>query len=160
MNRSDPAAEFAQEIDGTLAALASVQPRDGLEQRVLARLASAPAHPWYRRLAIAPGQNRWMLAAASAVIVAGGVTTALYQNHPAAAPAPAPVATHVPRPAQQPAAAAASIGVSDHPLQTNTTRTRHRGIHRTYRAIHGRVPLPRGTAVPMRPLTIPNAPQQ
>ena len=46
MNTSDPAAQgaggYAQEIDGALAALAAIQPREGLEQRVLARLAPAP----------------------------------------------------------------------------------------------------------------------
>ena len=77
MNTSDPAAhravDYTQEIDGALAALAAVQPREGLEQRVLARIASAPDLPWYRRLAIIPmGHQRWALAAASAVIVAGG----------------------------------------------------------------------------------------
>ena len=152
--------EYTREIDGALAALAAVQPRDGLEQRVLARLASAPEVilPWYRRLAIAPaGHHRWALAAASAVIVAGGVALTTYPRHPAAAPTP--VAVHAPRPAQQPAAAAAAFAVTEHPFQPNTTpnttRTRHRGIHRSYRATHERVPLPRGTVLPMRPHTIP-----
>jgi hypothetical protein len=148
--------EYTREIDGALAALAAVQPRDGLEQRVLARLASAPEVilPWYRRLAIAPaGHHRWALAAASAVIVAGGVALTTNQHHPAAAPIP--VAVHAPRPAQQPAAAAAGFAVTEHPFQPNTTTTRHRGIHRSYRATHERVPLPRGTVLPMRPHTIP-----
>jgi hypothetical protein len=154
--RNHPSIEYAREIDGALAALAAVQPRDGLEQRVLARIASTPevSLPWYRRLVIAPvGQHRWALAAASAVIVAGGVTLMTYRYHPAVMPTP--IAVHVPRPAQQPAAAAAGIAVSEHPFQTNTTKTRHRGIHRSYRATHERVPLPRGTALPMRPHTIP-----
>jgi hypothetical protein len=149
--------EYTHEIDGALAALAAVQPRDGLEQRVLARIASAPALtlPWYRRLVIAPaGHHRWALAAASAVIVAGGVTLTAYRHHPAAAPTP--MALHAPRPAHQPAAAAAGIAVTEHPFQPNTTRTRHRGIHRSYRATHDRVPLPRGTVLPMRPHTIPS----
>jgi hypothetical protein len=162
MNSSDPTAhqiapDYTQEIDGALAALAAVQPREGLEQRVLARVASAPELPWYRRLANSPvGHHRWALAAASAVIVAGGVGMAAYSHRPA--PVPTPVAVHTPRPARQPAAAAASVGVSDHPLETNKAKTRHRGVHRSYRAMHEHVPLPRGTAAPMRPQTIP-APQ-
>ncbi|HEX6497115.1 MAG TPA: hypothetical protein VF018_16610 [Acidobacteriaceae bacterium] len=146
------AIEYTREIDGALAALAAIQPRDGLEQRVLARITSAPElHvPWYRRLAIAPaGHHRWAMAAASVVIVAGGVTLTTYRHHPAATPTP--IAVHAPRPAQQPAAAAAGIAVSEHPFQANTAKTRHRGVHRSYRATHERVPLPRGTALPMRP---------
>jgi hypothetical protein len=155
MNPSNPesgrvAMDSAQEIDEALAALAAVQPRDGLEQRILARIASAPELPWYRRFAATPvGHHRWALAAASVVIVAGGVTMATYHRH--AAVLPTPVAMHAPRSAQQPAAAAASIGVSDHPLQINKAKTHHRGVHKSYRAIHERVPLPRGTAVPARP---------
>ena len=158
MKPSDPAIGYAaidytQEIDGALAALAAVQPRNGLERRVLARLASAPELPWYHRLAIARvGHQRWALAAASAVIVAGGVTMTAYR-HPTATPIP--VAVHAPHPAQQPAAAAAGVAVSKHPLQANKAKTRHRGIHRSYRAMHERAPLPRGTALPMRPHTIP-----
>ncbi len=160
MNTSDPAAhraaDYAQEIDGALAALAGIQPREGLEQRVLARIASAPDLPWYRRLSIIPmGHQRWALAAASAVIVVGGVAVTTYRHTPAAAP---PVVVQSVRPARQAAAAAASVGVSDHPLEMNKTKTRHRGVHRSYRAMHPRVPLPRGTAAPMRPQTIP-APQ-
>jgi hypothetical protein len=159
MKPSDPATrhasiDYAQEIDGTLAALAAVQPRDGLEQRVLARIASAPELPWYRRFAATSmGHHRWALAAASAVIVAGGVTMTTYRHQPVAAPTP--IAVHAPRPAHQPAAAAASIGVSDHPMQVNKAKTRHRGVHKSYRAMHDRVPLPRGTAAPMLPHTIP-----
>jgi len=158
MKPSDPAirhasVDYTQEIDGALATLAAVRPRDGLEQRVLARIASAPELPWYRRFAAASlSHHRWTLAAASAVIVAGGVTMTTY-HHPVTAPTP--VAVHVPRSAQQPAAAAASIGVSDHPLQMNKTKTRHRGVRKSYRATHDRVPLPRGTVAPMRPHTIP-----
>jgi hypothetical protein len=151
-----PAVEYAPEIDGALALLAAVQPRDGLEQRVLARIASTPevSLPWYRRVVIASVcQHRWALAAASAVIVVGGVAFTTYRHHPA--PNPTPVAVHAPRPAQQPAAAAAGVAVNEHPFQTNTTKTRHRGIHRSYRATHERVPLPRGTALPMRPFTVP-----
>jgi hypothetical protein len=160
MNTFDPAAHgagnYAEEIDGALAALAGIQPREGLEQRVLARIASAPELPWYRRLAIIPmGHQRWALAAASAVIVAGGVATTAYRHTPAAAPAPV---VQLPRPAKQAAAAAGSVGVSGHPLEMNKTKTRHRGVHRSYRAVHPRVPLPRGTAAPMRPQTVP-APQ-
>jgi anti-sigma-K factor RskA len=161
MNPSEPATHAAivdnQEIDGALAALAAVQPREGLEQRVLARIASAPELPWHRGLWILPmGHYRWALAAASAVIVAGGVTMTTYRHRPT--PAPMPLVVRAPRPAQQAAAAAASVGVSDHPLQTNKAKTRHRGVHRSYRAVHEHVPLPRGTAAPMRPQTIP-APQ-
>jgi hypothetical protein len=151
-----PPIEYAHEIDGALALLAAVQPRDGLEQRVLARIAATPeiSLPWYRRLVIAPaGQHRWALAAASAVIVVGSVALTTHRHHPAATATP--IAVHVPRPAQQPAAAAAGVAVTEHPFQANTTKTRHRGIHRSYRATHERVPLPRGTALPMRPLTIP-----
>jgi hypothetical protein len=159
MKPSHPAVDYApfdytQEIDGALAALAAVQPRNGLEQRVLARIASAPELPWYRRLAIARvGHHRWALATASAVIVAGGVTMTAYRHHPTVPPIP--VAVHAPHSAQQPASAAAGVGVSEHPLQANKVKTRHRGIHRSYRAMHERVPLPRGTALPMRPHAIP-----
>jgi hypothetical protein len=149
-----PAIDYTPEIDGALAALGAVQPRNGLEQRVLARIASAPQSPWYRRLAIAPaGHHRWAMATASAVIVAGGIGMTAYRHHPAAVPTP--VAVHLPRPAQHPAAAAAGLAVSQHSLQGNPAKTRHRGIHRSYRATHERVPLPRGTAVPTRPHTIP-----
>jgi hypothetical protein len=162
MNSSGPATphvafHYAQEIDDALAALAAVQPREGLEQRVLACLASAPELPWYRRLGIIPvGHHRWALAAASAVIVAGGVTMTTYRQRSTVVPTPAVVRAQ--RPAQQPAAAAASVGVSDHPLAVNKAKTRHRGVHRSYRAMHEHVPLPRGTAAPLRPQTIP-APQ-
>ena len=151
---NDTADDYTPEIDGALAALAAIRPRDGLEQRVLARIATAPELPWYRRVTIAPmGQHRWALAAASAVIVAGGVTMTAYRHHPAAVQTP--VAVHVPRAAQQPAAAAASIGVSDHPLQVNKAKAQHRGVHKSYRAMHDRVPLPHGTIAPLRPLTAP-----
>ena len=151
------AARYTQEINGALAALAAVQPREGLEQRVLACIASTPELPWYRRLSIMPaGHHRWALAAASAVIVAGGVTMTTYHHRPTASPTP--IAVHAPRPAQQPAAAAASVGVSDHPLDENKAKTRHRGVHRSYRAMHEHVPLPRGTAAPLRPQAVP-APQ-
>jgi hypothetical protein len=161
MIHSDPVhratVDYTQEIDGTLAILGAMQPRAGLEQRVLARIGSAPVLPWYRRLSIAPlGHHRWALAAASAVIVAGGVTMTTYRYPPQAAAVP--VAVHTPRPVQQPAAAAASVGVSNHPLQMNKATARHRGVHRSYRAMHEHVPLPRGTAAPMRPQIVP-APQ-
>jgi hypothetical protein len=158
MKPSDPAIGYAaidytREIDGALAALAAVQPRNGLEQRVLARIASVPELPWYHRLWITQiGHHRWALAAASAVIVAGGVTMTAYRRPTATS---IPVAVHAPHPAQQPAAAAAGIAVSKYPLQANKAKTQHRGIHRSYRAMHERVPLPRGTASPMRPHTIP-----
>src|SRR5258708_35446274 len=94
MKPSDPdlrhaSFDYAQEIDGALAALAAVRPRDGLEQRVLARIASAPARPWYRRFAPASmGHHRWALAAASAVTVSGGATIAAHRHHPVASPTP------------------------------------------------------------------------
>lgn len=159
MNPSDPAlrhtgVDYTQEIDGALAALAAVRPRDGLEQRVLTRIASAPELPWYRRFAVASmGHHRWAMAAASAVIVAGGVTMTSYRHHTVAVSTPA--AVHIPHAAPQAAAAAASVGVSDHPLEINKAKARHRGVHKSYRAIHGRVPLPRGTVAPMRPNTTP-----
>ena len=159
MNPSDPAihplgVDYTQEIDGALAALAAVRPRDGLEQRVLAGIAAAPELPWYRRFAPASmGHHRWALAAASAVIVAGGVTRTTYLHHPAVVQSPAAV-VHVPRSAQQPVSSAASVGVSDHPTQMNKAKARHRGVHKSYRAVHDRVPLPRGTVAPMRP-TVP-----
>jgi hypothetical protein len=158
VNSSDPVThpvvDYTRSIDDALTALAAVQPREGLEQRVLARIASAPELPWYRRLAITSiGQHRWAMAAASVVVVAGSITITTYRHHPNAAPAP--VAVHAPHPAKQPAATAASVGVSDHPLEANKTKTRHRGVHRSYRAMHEHVPLPRGTAAPMRPQTIP-----
>ena len=158
MNPSDPAlrhtgVDYTQEIDGALAILAAVQPRDGLEQRILTHLAAAPELPWYRRYVSASmGRHRWALAAASAVIVAGSVTMTTYRHHSAAVPLPA--AVHIPHAAPQAAAAAASVGVSDHPLEVNKAKT-HRGVHKSYRAIHERVPLPRGTAAPMRPNATP-----
>jgi hypothetical protein len=161
MKPSDPATpqlalDYAQEIDSALAALAAVQPREGLEQRVLACIATAPMLPWYRRLAITPvGHHRWALAAASAVIVAGGVTMTTYRHHPA----PTPIVVHdAPRPAQTPATTASGVGVNNHPLEPNRAKGRHRGVHRSYRAIHEHVPLPHGTAAPMRPQAVP-APQ-
>lgn len=156
MNLSDPivrpvADDDNQLIDATLAALSAVRPRDGLEQRVLARIASAPALPWYHRLMPTP----WVAAAASAVvIVAGAITATTYRHRPIAAPAP--VAIHLPRPAEQPAAAAAGIGVSDHPAEPTKPKSRHRGVHRSYRAMHERVPLPRGTAAPLHPQPLPS----
>lgn len=149
-----PPAEYTQQIDSTLAVLGSVRARAGLEQRVLAHLASAPELSWYQRwIAIPLGHHRWAVAAASAVVVAGGITLGSYRHHPVAQPAP--VAIHMPRPAQQPAAAAASIGVSDHPLDTHKVKTRHRGVHRSYRAVHPRVALPRGTMAPLHPQVVP-----
>jgi hypothetical protein len=79
-----------------------------------------------------------------------------YRYPPQAAAVPVTIRTS--RPAQQPAAAAASVGVSNHPLQMNKATARHRGVHRSYRAMHEHVPLPRGTAAPMRPQIVP-APQ-
>jgi hypothetical protein len=149
-----PAAEYTEQIDSTLAALSAVQPRAGLEQRVIAHLSSAPELSWYQRwIAIPFGHHRWAVPVASAVVVAGGVTIGSYRHHPAAQPAP--VAVHMPRPAQQPAAAAAGVGVSDHPLDTHKVKTHHRGVRRSYRAMHDRVPLPRGTAAPLRPQIVP-----
>lgn len=161
MNPSDPAlrhtgVDYTQEIDGALATLAAVRPRDGLEQRILTRIASAPELPWYRRFAVASmGHHRWAMAAASAVIVAGGVTMTSYRHRTVAVSTP--VAVHKPHAAPQAAAAAAaaSVGVSNHPLEINKAKTRHRGVHKSYRAIHARVPLPRGTAAPIRPNTTP-----
>lgn len=160
MNPSQPTADYTQTIDDALATLASVQPRDGLEQRILASITATPALPWYSRftfhhVTIAPfGQHRWMLVVASAIIVAGGVTMTTYRNHLTTTPHPAIVA-HVPHPAQQPIASAASVGISAHPLQSNPARGRHRGTRRSYRAAHARVPLPRGTVHPSHPLTAP-----
>ena len=154
MKLSHPETTSTQEIDETLALLSRVQPRDGLEQRVLARIAAAPALPWYRRFVITPAvQHRWMLAAASTVIVAGGVAFSVSRDH-AMAPAPIPMALHAPRASQQPAAAAAAVAVPSHSLQSTTGRTHHRGIHRSYRATRAtpdRVPLPRGTIAPRFP---------
>jgi hypothetical protein len=147
------AIDYTPEIQGALAALAAVQPREGLEQRILARLASAPELSWYQRWIAGPaGYHRWALAAASVAIVAGGVSLTTF-HHPAAVTTP--VAVHLPRPAQQPAAAAAGIAVSEHPLEPNKTKTRHRGVHRSFRAMHDRVPLPRGTVAPIRPQAVP-----
>lgn len=149
--------DFKMEIDAALATLSSIQPRDGLEQRVLARIAAAPPLPWYHRFSLAPaGSQRWMLAAASAVVVAGGVGMSIYRSHLSTTPVAAPVALHAPHPAQQAVAAAAAVAVTNHPLQSNPARTRHRGIRRSYRAVHERVPLPHGAAVPLRPHTQPS----
>lgn len=149
-----PTIDYTSDIDGALAAFAAVQPREGLEQRILARLASAPELPWYQRwIAVPVGHHRWALAAASVVIVAGSVSLTTFRHHPAALPTP--VAVHLPRPAKQPAAAAAGIAVSEHPLERSKTKTRHRGVHRSFRAMHERVPLPRGTVAPGRPQAVP-----
>jgi hypothetical protein len=149
-----PGIDYASEIEGALTALAAIQPREGLEQRIFARLACAPELPWYQRwIAVPVAHHRWALAAASVVIVAGGVSLTTFRHHPAALPTP--VAVHLPRPAQQPAAAAAGIAVSEHPLESNKTKTRHRGVHRSFRAMHDRVPLPRGTVAPGRPQAVP-----
>jgi hypothetical protein len=150
---SEIAGEYNQEIDSTLAVLGSVQPRAGLEQRVMAHLDTAPRLSWYHRLSLAPsGRHRWMIATASGVIVVGAMTVSGIHHHPIAAAAPATIRRQTPHPAPQPAAAAASIGVSDHPLQSNMARThRHRGIRRSARAVHQRVPLPSGTVPPLRP---------
>jgi hypothetical protein len=148
------AIDYTPEIQDALAALAAVQPREGLEQRILARLTSAPELSWYQRwIAVPIGHHRWGLAAASVVIVAGGVSLTTFRHHPAAVPIP--VAVHLPRPAKQPAAAAAGIAVSEHPLEPNKTKTPHRGVRRSFRAMHDRVPLPRGTAAPIRPQAVP-----
>jgi hypothetical protein len=148
------AIDYTPEIQEALAALAAVQPREGLEQRILSRLASAPELSWYQRwIAVPVGHHRWALAAASVAIVAGGVSLTTFRPHPAAITTP--VAVHLPRPAQQPAAAAAGIAVSEHPLEPNKTKTRHRGVHRSFRAMHDRVPLPRGTVAPIRPQPVP-----
>ena len=82
------------------------------------------------------------------MIVAGGIAMTTYRQHPTVAPTP--VAVHVPHPAHQAAAAAAAFALSEHPLQAHPAKTRHRGVHKSYRGIHERVPLPRGTAAPMR----------
>jgi hypothetical protein len=151
---SEITAECDREIDATLAMLGSVRPRVGLEQRVMAHLEMAPRLAWYQRLSLAPaGRHRWMLATASGVIVVGAMTVSGIHRHSVmTAPVPAVVRRQMPHPAQQPAAAAASIGVSDHPLESNIARThRHRGIHRSARAVHPRVPLPPGTVAPLRP---------
>jgi hypothetical protein len=149
-----PTIDYTPEIESALTALAAIQPREGLEQRILARLASVPELPWYQRwMAVPVGHHRWALAAASVVIVAGGVSLTTLRHRPAVVPTP--VAVHLPRPTQQPAAAAAGIAVSEHPLEPNKTKTRHRGVHRSFRAMHDRVPLPRGTVAPARPQTVP-----
>ena len=147
-----PSIDYTPEIDNALAALAAVQPRDGLEQRILARLMSAPELSWYQRwIAIPLGQHPWAVTAASAVIVAGGVGLATYRHQPAVTPAP--VMIQMPHPSQQPAAAAAGIAVTEHPQENKAKH--HRGVHRGYRAMHERVPLPRGTVAPLRPQTVP-----
>lgn len=148
------AIDYTPEIQEALAVLAAVQPREGLEQRILARLASPPELSWYQRwIAVPAGHHRWALAAASVAIVAGGVSLTTFRPHPV--PLTTPAAVHLPRPAQQPAAAAAGIAVSEHPLEPTKTKTRHRGVHRSFRAMHDRVPLPRGTVAPIRPQAVP-----
>jgi hypothetical protein len=148
---SESAGEFNQEIEATLAMLGSVQPRAGLEQRVMAHLETAPRLAWYHRLSLAPaGRHRWMIATASGVIVLGAVTIS-HRHTPVTAPAPV-FRRQALRPTQQPVTPAGSVGKSDHPLQPNVTRThRHRGVRQTARAVHPRVPLPPGTVSPLRP---------
>jgi hypothetical protein len=142
--------ECNQVIDSTLAMLGSAQPRAGLEQRVMAHLQMAPRLAWYRHLSLAPaGRHRWMMATASGVIVLGAVTMSGI-HHRQVMVRPPIVQRRQPLP--QPAAAAATVGISNHPLQPNTVHTRrHRGISRSARAMHPRVPLPPGTAAPLRP---------
>jgi hypothetical protein len=151
---SEMAGEYDQEIDSTLAALGSVKPRPGLEKRVVAHLEMAPRLAWYHRLSLAPaGRHRLMIATASGVIVVGAMTMSGIHRH-RMMPTPVPVTARGqrPHPSQQPVAAASGIGVNDHPLQSNIVRThRHRGIHRSARAVHQRVPLPPGTGSPLRP---------
>lgn len=138
-------------IDAALGMISSVQPRDGLSQRVMAGLASAPAET------AADGMRRWMASltsprawagsAAALVIVAAAVTFST-MRHPAVV---APAVT-LPHPVAQPAGAAAAVAVGPHPLEANTVHsTHHRGIRRSARAVHSRVPLPRGTVAPARP---------
>lgn len=148
---SESAGEFNQEIEATLAMLGSVQPRPGLEHRVMAHLETAPRLAWYHRLSLAPaGRHRWMIATASGVIVLGAVTIS-HRHTPITAPAPV-FRRQALRPTQQPVTPAGSLGVSDHPLQPNVARTRrHRGVRQTARAVHPRVPLPPGTVSPLRP---------
>jgi hypothetical protein len=135
------------EIDATLALLGSVQPRDGLVHRVTRRLHAEQLPPWYRRAYFMPtGRNRWMMATASATIVAATVTISTLNRHAALSPVP----VSAPHPMQQPLRPAASVAVNQHPLQANPSRTLHRrGIHHSSRATHGRVPLPHGTMAPL-----------
>lgn len=145
--------QYEQEIDATLALLDSVQPRVGLEQRVMAHLEMAPRLAWYHRLSLAPaGRHRWMIATASGVIVVGAVTISGTYRHTITAPAPPAMRRESLHPPQQPVAPAASVGVSDHPFQQNIARSHHhRGIRQSARAVHPRVPLPPGTVSPLRP---------
>ena len=148
---SEIAREYNQEINATLAVLGSVQPRAGLEQRIMAHLELAPRLAWYHRLSLASaGRHRWVIATASGVIVLGAVTISGTHHRPAAAPVVIPQV--LPHPAPQAVNAAGSIGVNDHPFPANIARTRHhRGIHQSARAVHPRVPLPPGTMSPLRP---------
>ncbi len=151
--------EHSALVDSTLALLRAAEPRMGLEQRVLARLASAPPPSWHRRFAAGPWMTRWMLTAATGVIVAGTVTYGVV-HYRGAVPAPVPAA--VSRPArplrQEPVAAAASVGVPEHPLHAAAMPARHRGIRRTFRAQHARTVLPPGTVAPSHPHLL-SAPQ-
>lgn len=143
-------------VNSTLALLRAAEPRMGLEQRVLARLATAtPAAPaWYHPFASA----RWTLTAASVVVVAATVTYGV-QHHRAPAPAPTAIAARAPRPARrEPVATAASVAEPEHPLQQAPVPARHRGSHRGFRARHARTVLPPGTVAPSRPQLL-SAPQ-
>ena len=149
------------ELDSTLALLRAAAPRMGLEQRVLARLATAPPPlPWYHHLA----SPRWMLTAASIVIVAGTVTYGFERSRSTATSLPAHVVARPQRPlGQQPVAAAASVGVPDRPLEQAPMQqaplpVRHRGIHRAYRAQHARTVLPPGTVAPSHPHLLSSPP--
>jgi hypothetical protein len=153
------------ELDSTLALLAAANPRMGLEQRVLARLAAAPSPPaWYQRLASGHLPLGWMMTAAAAIIVAGTVTYGV--EHWRAGDSSFGADQGIARPARPvnrlAVSPAASVGVPDHPLEQAApppqTSLRHRGIRRAYRAQHARTALPPGTAVPSHPHLL-SAPQ-
>ncbi len=156
------------ELESTLHLLGSAEPRMGIEQRVLARLATAPAAPaGYRRyISLQFFSGRWAITAASAVIVTGAVVYGV-ERHRAASPVAQPFVVRAPFRASQPVAPAASVGVPEHPLTPTPDdqgelparhNGTHRGIHRSFRAQHARTALPPGAVVPTRPHLL-SAPQ-
>lgn len=139
------------QIDQTLSLLASVQPRQGLESRLLARLHAAPARESLPRRILAP---RWAAVAASVLAVAGAAGVASLHLRPATT-APSPI-LRVPRAAAAPVATSAGVAGSPRPHQNQAAT--HRGIRRSYRAMHPereRSGMPPGTVIPTRPQTVP-----
>ena len=140
------------QLDATLALLASVEPRAGLEGRVLTHLCSAPASlPWHQRISV----RTWTAACVAGLIVAALVTLPMTHRPTAHNTMATPAIVAAPRPAQRAITAAAATAVPDRPILDESqvaAHPRHRNASRGFRAQHRRVPLlPRGTVAPLHP---------